>query len=105
MHIIGVIVERSRWRRCRRVAVAAQIDAEYGEIPAQFGSHWLEEGEIEPNRMQQNHMRAAAGDLVVERWSDHGIVLAKRGGRRQSAMNFGWRVSRQQSVHNLGRKL
>ena len=67
MHIIGVIVERSRRRRCRGVAVASQIDAEYGETPAQFGSYRLEEGEIEPNWMQQNHMPAAAGDLVVER--------------------------------------
>jgi hypothetical protein len=77
------------------VAVAAQIDAEHGETPAQFGGHRLKEGEIKPHRMQQNYMRAGTADFMVECWNNHGIVLAKTGGRRRSAMIFAARVSRQ----------
>ena len=62
--------------------MAAKIDTEYGETPAQFGSHRLKESEIEPNRMQQNHTRAAAVDFVVECRTNHGIVLAESVGRR-----------------------
>lgn len=81
MHIIGIIVEGLRRRQCRRLAVATQIDAEYRKTPAQFGSYRLEEREIEPNRVQQHDMRAAALDLVMERLSNHVIVPAKRGRR------------------------
>jgi hypothetical protein len=63
MHIIGVIVEGSRRRQCRRLTMATQIDAEYRETPAQFGSYRLEEREIEPNRVQQHDMRAVASIL------------------------------------------
>jgi len=48
MHIIGVIVEGLRQWQCRRLAVATQIDAQYRESPAQFGSYRLEEREIKP---------------------------------------------------------
>lgn len=60
--------------------MTAQIDAEHSEISAQFDSQRLKECEIEPNRMQQNHMRTATFDFVVECWNSNGIVLAKRGG-------------------------
>jgi hypothetical protein len=104
MHIIGVIVEGLRRRHCRRLAVATQIDAQYREIPPQFGSYRLEEREIGPNRVQQHDMRAGALDLVMERWSHHVIIPAKRDGRRRPALNLGWRALRQQSAHNPGRK-
>ena len=85
--------------------MATQFDAEYREIPAQFGSYWLEEREIKPHRVQQHDMRAAALDLVMERWSNHGIVPAKRDGKCRPALNLGRRALRRQSVHNPGRKL
>ena len=63
MHVISIIVEGLRRRQCRRLAVATQIDAKVSKAPTQFSSYRLEEREVEPNRVQQHNMRAAASIL------------------------------------------
>jgi hypothetical protein len=76
---------------------------ETGEAPTQFGSYRLEEREVEPNRVQQHDMRAAALDLVMERWGNHVILPAKRVvADRQSELAGARQL---QSVHNPGGRL
>ena len=63
------VVGEAGGRRKGRLAVPAHVDGQNSEILRENRGERFEECRIHAHRMQQKHMRAAAGDAMIELYS------------------------------------
>ena len=65
VHVVGVVFQACG-RHVGRLAVAAQVGAQHGKVLRHDRGERVEQGQVHADRMQQQDVRAAAVDAMIE---------------------------------------